>query len=200
MPAAAVQPRRRSRRFSLIEVVLGLGLIAFGLISIAALFPVGLRANQAAVGETIAAEQADQFLHVFKALITAPDNAQANWTDYAIGLPASKPLGSEPTSDWELWFEYERGQVTYERSGSSREFQRIRQWEYIVDKDAAIQEEEEIGDGSIDDPDLIKSKDFTDIQFAAVCRVWRTPVSLTRYEGGTWSTINFPAEDAIALN
>lgn len=174
MPSATVQHRRRSRRFSLIEVVLGLGLIAFGLISIAALFPVGLRANQAAVGETYAAEHADQFLHMLKARITAPDNSQANWATYAVGLPASKPLGSEPASGWSAWLQ--QGLVTYEEAGSNREFYRLRQWAYT------------------------EAETLKDIQFSAVCRVWRTPVSLTRYDGGTWSTINFPAEDAIALN
>ena len=178
MPAAAVQSRRRSRRFSLIEVVLGLGLIAFGLISIAALFPVGLRANQAAVGETYAAEHADQFLHVFKARITAPDNEQANWGTYAVGLPASKPLGSEPVSGWATWLQ--QGLVTYEAAGSNGEFHRLRQWAYS---------------------EVVGGKEtFKDVQFSAVCRVWRTPVSLTRYEDGSWNTIDFPAEEAVALN
>ncbi len=182
MPSAAVQPRRRSRRFSLIEVVLGLGLIAFGLISMAALFPVGLRANQAAVGETYAAEHADQFLHLFKARISAPDNGQANWATYAVGLPTSKPLGTEPASGWSAWLQ--QGLVTYETAGGSGEFHRLRQWAYTeVEK---VEEEERV---------VLK-----DIQFSAVCRVWRTPVNLTRYDGGAWSTINFSADDAVALN
>lgn len=178
MPSAAVQHRRRDRRFSLIEVVLGLGLIAFGLISIAALFPVGLRANQAAVGETYAAEHADQFLHLLKARITAPDNAQANWTTYAVGLPTSKPLGSEPTSGWAAWLR--QGLVAYEVAGGNGEFHQIRQWAYS----------EEAGG----------TETFKDLQFSALCRVWRTPVSLTRYENGNWNTISFTADEAIALN
>jgi len=164
------RPSRRGHRFSMIEVVLGLGLIAFGLISIAALFPVGLRANQAAVGETYAAEHADQFLHLLKARITAPDNEQANWAAFGVALPESKPLGDEPVSGWTAWLQ--QGVAGYEMAGSQKQFYRIRQ----------------------------QGIDGQDVQFSAVCRVWRTPVSLTRYDAGTWKTIHFSADEAIALN
>jgi hypothetical protein len=154
----------------MIEVVLGLGLIAFGLISIAALFPVGLRANQAAVGETYAAEHADQFLHLVKATVTAPDNDQANWTNYAVNFPESKPTGDEPATGWTVWLQ--QGVTKYEVAGARGEFHRIRQ----------------IG------------LEGTDVQFSAICRVWRTPVVLTRYNDGAWETITFTADQAIALN
>lgn len=174
----SLQPRRRrpalrQLQFSMIEVVLGLGLIAFGLISIAALFPVGLRANQAAVGETYAAEYADQFLHLFRARLISPDNGQANWTDLAVALPESKPLGAEPapgSADWSTWLQ--QGIATYQVAGENGEFHRIRQSGLAAE----------------------------DVQFSAVCRVWRTPVSITRFQSGSWSTLTFTAQQAIGLN
>lgn len=159
------------RHFSMIEVVLGLGLIAFGLISIAALFPVGLRANQAAIGETYAAEHADQFLHLLKAKIVAPDDNQANWTTYAVALPTSKPTTSEPTATgWADWLI--QGLSTYAVGGTQKQFYRIRQ----------------------------QGLDANDTQFQAVCRVWRTPVTVAHYESGIWTEIVFTADQAIGLN
>ncbi len=162
----------RHRHFSMVEVVLGLGLIAFGLISIAALFPVGLRANQAAIGETYAAEHADQFLHLLKAKIVSPEDDQANWTTYAAALPTTKPTSSEPTaeSDWSTWLI--QGMSTYMVAGSQKQFYRIRQ----------------------------QGLDENDTQFQAVCRVWRTPVTVAHYDGGIWGELTFTSDQAIGLN
>ena len=159
------QPTARACRFSMIEVVLGLGLIAFGLISIAALFP-------AEIGETYAAEHADQFLHLLKARITAPDDSQANWGTYALALPATKPTGDEPTAaaDWAAWLS--QGGSSYAMAGSGNQFYRIEQ----------------------------QGGDSNDIQFSALCRVWRTPVTLSHYESGTWQVVTFTADQAIGLN
>jgi type II secretory pathway pseudopilin PulG len=54
--------RFRTRRFTLIEVTLALIVIAIGLMSIMALFPVGANANRDAIAENYAADAADQML------------------------------------------------------------------------------------------------------------------------------------------
>lgn len=195
------QPGLQACRFSMIEVVLGLGLIAFGLISIAALFPVGLRANQAAIGETYAAEHADQFVHLLKARMTAADDGssggnEVNWATYALALPEIKPAGSEPTS-WETWLY--QGVITYSVGGTQKQFYRIRQ--EGVDKKIALEnvKEQETSEATQEDVEKVRVTPF-DPQFVAVCRVWRTPVTIAHYELGTWQEITFTPDQAIGLN
>jgi len=192
------QPGLQACRFSMIEVVLGLGLIAFGLISIAALFPVGLRANQAAIGETYAAEHADQFLHLLKSRMTASEDSQANWSTCALALPETKPSDSEPTS-WDSWLQ--QGMVTYSVAGTQNQFYRIRQ--EGLDKEIAVDNAEE----KYADDEAEQAKQVAaimaaayDPQFQAVCRVWRTPVTIAHYESGTWQEITFTTDQAIGLN
>ena len=48
--------RARGAGFSLVEVVLSLGVIAFALVAILGVFPTGLRANRASISDTRAAE------------------------------------------------------------------------------------------------------------------------------------------------
>ena len=161
----------RPRPFSMIEVVLGLGLIAFGLISIAALFPSGLRANQVALGETYAAQHADQFLHVLKARMLTDTDTHDNWDLLAKALPESKPTGSEPTGTG--WSDFLTQDVTsYSVGGGSKQFYRIVQ----------------------------KASASNDVQFSAICRVWRSPVTVSHYSNGSWTEIAFSADDAIGLN
>jgi hypothetical protein len=150
--------------------VLGLGLIAFGLISVAVLFPVGLRTNQAAVGETYAAQHAEQFLHVMKAKITSPDNDQANWAAYAQTFPTTKPGENEPASEWKSWVQQDV--VTYKTKGDEKQFYLVKQ----------------------------TGPDGEQLQFSAVCRVWRSPVVIGHYEDGSWQEVTFPSSEAIGLN
>jgi type II secretory pathway pseudopilin PulG len=59
----------RARRFTLIEVTLALIVIAIGLMSIMALFPVGANANRDAIAENYAADAAEQMLSFLAAQI-----------------------------------------------------------------------------------------------------------------------------------
>lgn len=64
----------------MIEIVLALGLVAVGLVSIMALFPVGMNATRDGMAEEYAATAADQVLHHFGYLVGADlvDNASGN--------------------------------------------------------------------------------------------------------------------------
>ncbi|MBT3289180.1 MAG: hypothetical protein HN380_17690 [Victivallales bacterium] len=162
----------RHRGFSMIEVVLGLGLLAFGMISLAALFPAGLRANQVALGETYAAQHADQFLHLLKAhMVVPPSDDQDNWETYAAALPDNKPTGDDPAAGaWEPWFKQDV--ASYTIAGAGNQFFRVVQ----------------VG------------ADKTDVQFSGSCRVWRSPIVISHYDSGTWRDITFSTDEAIALN
>ncbi len=87
--------------FNMIEVLLALGVIAIGAISVLALFPYGYTATRDSVAESFAGDSADQFLHWFAA------QAQRDWTAYAgdtTWLPDDKPSvpadGDTETASW----------------------------------------------------------------------------------------------------
>ena len=51
-----------SRRYNLVEVILALGVVAIGVVSIMALFPIGANASRDASMETYAANVSDEML------------------------------------------------------------------------------------------------------------------------------------------
>ena len=55
-----------SRRYNLVEVILALGVVAIGVVSIMALFPIGANASRDASLETYAANVADEMLQLVK--------------------------------------------------------------------------------------------------------------------------------------
>ncbi|MCF7854074.1 MAG: hypothetical protein K9N51_04690 [Candidatus Pacebacteria bacterium] len=70
--------RHRIRYFNMIEVTLALGVIAIGVVSILALFPVGANASRDAMASTYATGAADELLHMLENNIRAP----GGWTTY----------------------------------------------------------------------------------------------------------------------
>jgi type II secretory pathway pseudopilin PulG len=89
--------------FSLVEVVLALGILGIGLVQVMRLFPVGLSSVRDAVAERYAADSADHFLHQIALQLKNSSNEYANWQRYGLSLPDSKPQGEEPT-EWNEWF------------------------------------------------------------------------------------------------
>jgi hypothetical protein len=88
------QPRRRRiASFNMVEVALAMAVIALGVLSIMALFPVGLAASRDAIADSYSADSAEQLLHYFA------EQGKSNWaaaiTDPITGLPTSKPSGGE---------------------------------------------------------------------------------------------------------
>ena len=158
------------RAFTLLEVILGLGVLAFGVISLLALFPVTLRASRDSLAETYAAESADQFLQFFGGKLKTPDDNYQAWREIGQALPTSKPGVAEPDGEYEQWFS--EGMSTFSASADSFAFQRL---ERCTQANGV--------------------KDFT-----AICRVWRTPVTITRFANDTWSTRELSSDEALGLN
>ena len=96
-------PHPRVCCFNMIEVVLGLGLMAFGLIATVGLLPVGLSLSRDTVAETYAADSADQFLHFFAVRLKSPSADYEKWDQLVQRLRYSYSYGEEPTY-WEEWF------------------------------------------------------------------------------------------------
>jgi type II secretory pathway pseudopilin PulG len=82
---------RRRHGFNLIELVLAIGLVAVGLCSIMALFPIGIAASRDAMAEGYAADAAEQMLHYVKY------NCRQDW-DSATN-DTNLPLKTTTTSD-----------------------------------------------------------------------------------------------------
>ena len=82
----------RIHPFNMVEIVLALGVVTIGVISIMGLFPVGLTASRDAMAESYAAEAGDQFLHYFE------NWARQDWANRIVPngvLPNSKPAGDD---------------------------------------------------------------------------------------------------------
>jgi type II secretory pathway pseudopilin PulG len=85
----------RKTPFNMIEVLLALGVIAIGAVSIMALFPYGFASSRDSVAESFAGDSADQFLHWFAAQV----HTSTGWTTYASDatwLPITKPADPVP--------------------------------------------------------------------------------------------------------
>jgi len=164
---------RRTRRhpFNMIEVVLGLGLIAFGLVSTLGLFPVGLNASRDSIAESYAADSADQFLHFLATRLKDPGagNDFPNWDTYGKTLPTTKPSATDPTT-WSNWFS--DATTTFLYAGASKEFYKVEQ----------------------------RAAGATHADFSAIYRVWRESVTYSAYIGGVWQEITASDDAALGIN
>ncbi len=110
------------RRFSLIEVVLALVVITFGLISVLALLPANLRATRDSVADTHSSQVGEHLIQVLSTAIEdAPDDA--TWAAKALALPTTKPDAAEPGEGWTRWLSQEG--VTYWRAGDDQQLVRV---------------------------------------------------------------------------
>ncbi len=83
------------KNFNMVEIVLAIGAIAVGMVSIMALFPVGLSANRDAIAENYSADSAEELLHY----LAVQAKRSGQWSSYmgpAAGtLDTSKPGADE---------------------------------------------------------------------------------------------------------
>jgi type II secretory pathway pseudopilin PulG len=172
-----VKTAMRRTPFNMIEVLLALGVIALGAVSVLALFPYGLASSRDSVAESFAGDSADQFLHWFAA------QARANWPAYtpsataSTWLPAAKPVttpASELTSSPWAPAQYIPPNLTYRPCNTAGvlavTFQRGDNTQPIVD-------------------------------FSGVYRIWREPVRVPYLTvAGTSSETTLAVDVAAAIN
>jgi type II secretory pathway pseudopilin PulG len=92
----------RKTPFNMIEVLLALGVLAIGAVSVMALFPYGFASNRDSVAESFAGDSADQFLHWF----AAQARSAGGWATYAADpnwLPTAKPAVPGPDASDAGW-------------------------------------------------------------------------------------------------
>ena len=97
-PGAGQRPRRRSG-FSLIEVMVALGILAFGLLGVTAGHLLAMRVSTSSRGATLAMDLAEQQLEIFQAMSAADVLAlQGTPND-----PAN-PIDPDPSDDTTMAF------------------------------------------------------------------------------------------------
>jgi len=120
--AATMVGRAVRQRFSLLEVVLALAVIAFGVVSVLALLPASLRASRESVADTHSSQSAQ---HLIQALAASMEAAvvSSDWATVALCLPTAKPAAAEPEEGWTVWLR--QGGMSFWRGGSNSEFYRV---------------------------------------------------------------------------
>lgn len=166
----------RRHHFNMIEILLALGVIAIGAISVLALFPYGLSSNRDSIAESFAGDSADQFLHWFAA------QARSNWTGYALNaswLPAAKP--SVPTA------------APYMESGG---------WGAQQDVTENLKYERHSSDSGVLRVTMQRGDTSGEIieDFSGVYRLWKDPVFMEYLDSGGSSTKPLDTNSAVAIN
>lgn len=116
-------PRRpRRSAFSLIEVVLALAVIAFGVVSVLALLPASLKSNRDSVADTHSAQTGEHLVETLAAAMEIATSADT-WAATALVLPTAKPGVTEPTEGWTQWLS--QAGMTFWKAGEADEYQRV---------------------------------------------------------------------------
>lgn len=155
----------RRQAFNLVEIILAIVVIGVALLAIVGLVPIGLHANQAAVGNNQAADSADQLIGYYANFLrddwvnnaqdadlpTAPDDI-SDFNNYAV-LQANTQSAIPGTNIHDV-----------EKSGNDAEYQGI----YRITTTTAAGSE-------------------SAVDFDGIVRVWKTPTTGWSYQGGgTW--------------
>ena len=98
---------RRFRQYNLVEVILALGVVAIGVVSIMALFPIGASASRDAAMETYSSNAADEMFHMLQFMAlndgTTLDDSWNKWIKNDTKLDTSKPDYDEANTDKDKW-------------------------------------------------------------------------------------------------
>ena len=98
---------RRVRQYNLVEVILALGVVAIGVVSIMALFPIGASASRDAAMETYSSNAADEMFHMLQFMAlndgTTLDDSWDKWIKNDTKLETSKPDYDDANTDKDKW-------------------------------------------------------------------------------------------------
>jgi Tfp pilus assembly protein PilV len=106
----------------LIEVVLALAVIAFGVVSILALLPASLKSGRDSVADTHSSLVGEHLIGMLSTNMESASSASA-WTASALALPTDKPGATEPTDNWVNWRSQDG--IRYWRIGTSNQLHRV---------------------------------------------------------------------------
>ncbi len=169
---------RRFRQYNLVEVILALGVVAIGVVSIMALFPIGASATRDAAMETYSSNAADEMFHMlqFMALNDGDtlDDSWNKWIKADTKLGTSKPNYTDDNTDKDKW---ERlgdstkgidGNIFQAKPAQKGVFLLISHHDSSADKDAALAD---AGDTESDN-----TITYEKVDFRAVVLAWKEKV------------------------
>lgn len=172
---------RRFRQYNLVEVILALGVVAIGVVSIMALFPIGASATRDAAMETYSSNAADEMFHMiqFMALNDGDtlDDSWKKWIENNTKLATSKPEYDDADTDknkWERLGNTTKGidsNIFQTKSTTPGVFLLISHHDPKAKNTATLADVGEDEDGS--DEDLIS---YEKVDFRAVVLVWKEQV------------------------
>ena len=98
---------RRFRQYNLVEVILALGVVAIGVVSIMALFPIGASATRDAAMETYSSNAADEMFHMLQFMALNDGNtldiSWKKWIEENDHVGTSKPSYTDENTDKSKW-------------------------------------------------------------------------------------------------
>ncbi len=169
---------RRFRQYNLVEVILALGVVAIGVVSIMALFPIGASATRDAAMETYSSNAADEMFHMLQFMAlndgTTLDDSWNKWIKADTKLGTSKPNYTDDNTDKDKW---ERlgdstkgidGNIFQAKPAQKGVFLLISHHDSSADKDAALAD---AGDTESDN-----TITYEKVDFRAVVLVWKEQV------------------------
>ena len=113
---------RRGRAFSLIEVLLALGVIAFGVVSVLALLPASMKSSRDSVADTHSSLVGEHLTEMLSTAMESSASATA-WTASALALPSDKPGADEAATGWTNWRSQDG--IRYWRVGTANQLHRV---------------------------------------------------------------------------
>ena len=178
---------RRFRQYNLVEVILALGVVAIGVVSIMALFPIGASASRDAAMETYSSNAADEMFHMlqFMALNDGDtlDDSWNKWIKNDTKLDSSKPDYDDADTDKDKW---ERlgdttkgidGNIFQAKPAKKGVFLLISHHDSSADKDATLAN---AGDSESDNTITYEKVDFRAVVLAWKEKVREDPTDATK--------------------
>ncbi len=169
-PEQPVGNDMRKSPFNMVEVLLALGVIGIGAVSVLALFPYGFASTRDAVAESFAGDSADQFLHWFAA------QARLSWVTYAgdaTWLPDDKPGVPSP------------GNLESGSWGSSQS----------ITPNLIYQRHS--SDSGVTKVQFQRGSSPPLVDFSSVYRLWKDPVTIPQFSGSDYAC---DINSAVAIN
>ena len=169
---------RRFRQYNLVEVILALGVVAIGVVSIMALFPIGASASRDASMETYSSNAADEMFHMLQFMaLNDGDTVEDSWNKWIKNdtkLDSSKPDYDDADTDKDKW---ERlgdttkgidGNIFQAKPAKKGVFLLISHHDSSADKDATLAD---AGDSESDN-----TITYEKVDFRAVVLAWKEKV------------------------
>ena len=178
---------RRFRQYNLVEVILALGVVAIGVVSIMALFPIGASATRDAAMETYSSNAADEMFHMLQFMaLNDGDTLNDSWNKWIKNdtqLENSKPDYDEANTDkdkWERFSDTTKGidsNIFKTKSTKKGVFLLISHHDSSADKDATLAD---AGDTESDNTITYEKVDFRAVVLAWKEKVREDPTDATK--------------------